>query len=697
MNNPPNLSSSKNNQANFNHDKWQNSASAINGTNALKITPSAFSTDVTTNASATTSANASATTSANANSVVNATHANTANIIEFYGPKSSAPLIAKLAMRAVERDEFTEKSPLAADSELKELESNPQIAQKNIIEAIKKVNSQELEQNRETLAHSRSEIICDRDHIEGQRIDVIGRKDLGLTEFRFKLRNPIEKITNLTSELDAAREKGIKEIITKSGAILSRDKIDYKGKSIEDGLDTSFTLCDASVFEKDGVKVFIADPASRRNCADDICAMENHNKFIRTALGLIKAEVPSNIEPELVEQSLRTILEEDLSIPSALSEVTRESEHNYKTARYKWQHVIDGELTPEQIAKADALEYEEVFPGYTTLVEKGKHKEYIEQYGDEARATHLLYSESFKSIYRVLTQGLMSTTERFSRGVIRSGMSSATDIDTGGADSVFTRITNSNHRKQIHGNLVVLKPEIFDRTDWYAYDSDNYGSTHEENFANRVTPEEAIAEVSNGEDIVCSNEQMFRTGIGANFIESIIVSPGNRNKYINWLKEKGMEKFDGRDIEDVIISRESFADKDDDFDDFDDTPDTPKQSYKDTIKAQMAEARKDINALIEGQKPYTSIDEIADLASTTDDFNKTFSNIINALIEQGKKEQLSNDIKNYIMGEMTQNELKTVALGAWPDGYLESDKQNILFLQNELGVDYKALYEESLH
>ena len=190
---------------------------------------------------------------------------------------------------------------------------------------------------------------------------------------------------------------------------------------------------------------------------------------------------------------------------------------------------------------------------------------------------------------------------------------------------------------------------------------------------------------------------MFRTGIGANFIESIIVSPGNRNKYINWLKEKGMEKFDGRDIEDVIISRESFADKDDDFDDFDDTPDTPKQSYKDTIKAQMAEARKDINALIEGQKPYTSIDEIADLASTTDDFNKTFSNIINALIEQGKKEQLSNDIKNYIMGEMTQNELKTVALGAWPDGYLESDKQNILFLQNELGVDYKALYEESLH
>lgn len=695
MNNPPNLSSPKNNQANFNHDKWQNSASATNGANALKITPSAFSADVTTNANAITSANASA--------VVNATHANTANIIEFYGPKSSAPLIAKLAMRAVERDEFTEKSPLAAGSDLKELELNPQIARKNIIEAIKKVNSQELEQNRETLAHPRSEIICDRDHIEGQRIDVISRKDLGLTEFRFKLRNPIEKITNLTSELDAAREKGIKEIITKSGAILSRDKIDYKGKSTADGLDTSFTLCDASVFEKDGVKVFIADPASRRNCTNDICAMENHNKFIRTALGLVKAEVPSNIEPELVEQSLRTILEEDLGIPSALGEVTRESEHNYKTARYKWQHVIDGELTPEQIAKADALEYEEVFPGYTTLVEKGKYKEYIEQYGDEARATHLLYSESFKSIYRVLTQGLMSTTERFSRGVIRSGMSSATDIDTGGADSVFTRITNSNHRKQIHGNLVVLKPEIFDRTDWYAYDSDNYGSTHEENFAKRVTPEEAIAEVSNGEDIACNNEQMFRTGIGANFIESIIVSPENRNKYINWLKENGMEKFDGRDIEDVIISREPFARKDDDFDDLDDfddsdgTSDTPKQSYKDTIKAQMAEARKDINALIEGQKPYTSIDEIADLASTTDDFNKTFSNIINALIEQGKKEQLSNDIKNYIMGEMTQNELKTVALGAWPDGYLESDKQNILFLQNELGVDYKALYEESLH
>ena len=661
---------------------------------------------------------------------VNNQQQNNINDIEFFGIKSPAPLfqkserkhtptnleslfraikgnIARLAIHTTERDSALfqkfSNSGLKARSET-EFESNlNESTQKNdFLEAIKKINDQEMEQNQEALIHPRAEIICDRDHIENQRIDVINRKDLNKTEFRFKLRTPTKEISTLNSELDGARKNDIEEITTKNGAILRRGKITYNGKSTADGYGVVSTLCDATVYEKNGIKVFIADPTSRDNYADDISVTENRSKLIRTALGLIKAEAPSDMSPELAKSRLREILEKDLGIPSALSKVSKEAEQNYKTARYKWQHAIEEDLTSEQIAKAKALEYEEVFPGYTTLVEKGIHKEYFKEGNEDIRATHLLYEDNFKSVYNILTHGLMSTTERFSRGIMRNGMSSNVDIDTGGADNVFTRITNSKHRKQIHGNLIIFKPELFDRTDWYAYGYDNYGSTYEENFSDRLSPKEAIAQISDDEDILCNNEQMFRTGIGANYIESIMVDPINRNKYIKWLKEKGIEEFDGRNIEEVIISRESFvsdsedADELDDHDDFDKDINTAKHAYEDSIKKQMKEAQNGIQSLINGEKPYTSIDEIADLASNTDDFNKAFENMITALIEQGKKEQLSSDIKEYIKDEMTMNELAAVANDKWPDGYLESDKQSILFLKNELGVDYKAIYEESL-
>ena len=71
-----------------------------------------------------------------------------------------------------------------------------------------------------------------------------------------------------------------------------------------------------------------------------------------------------------------------MGIPDALGEVSEDAEQEYKEARYKWQHVIPGELSPEQVERAERLEREEVFPGYSTLVEKGKHREYLEQYGD---------------------------------------------------------------------------------------------------------------------------------------------------------------------------------------------------------------------------------------------------------------------------------------------------------------------------
>lgn len=44
----------------------------------------------------------------------------------------------------------------------------------------------------------------------------------------------------------------------------------------------------------------------------------------------------------------------------------------------------------------------------------------------------------------------MSTTERYSRGCLRSGLSSIKDMIAGGADNVFTRITNKVRREAMN-------------------------------------------------------------------------------------------------------------------------------------------------------------------------------------------------------------------------------------------------------
>lgn len=434
-------------------------------------------------------------------------------------------------------------------------ESRERRPRRSISETIRMLSGQEMERTGETIVRPRTEIVCDHDHIEGQKIDVINKRDRGMMEFSFKLRAPTEVMAALVTKPEGEGEDAQAEITTPSGAVLRRGKITYEGASSDD----SYELCDASVFEKGGVKVFIADPSSRNGEKWDITIPYNNSRLVRTAMGLVKVEVPSGTDPETTEQILGEILEKDLGIPDALGEVPEEAEREYKMARYKWQHMITGDLTPEQMEQAEKLHREEVFPGYTTLVERGKHEEYLGKYGEDIRAIHHLWTGSAKSIYRILTQGLMCTTERYSRGVMKSGMSSTTDIDTGGADSVFTRIANEAERGKMNGAVVVFKPEVFDRTDWYSYNYDTYGSTDDEYFVDRLSPDTIFDNITNPNSYYSScNEQMFRTGIGAGFVESIEVGGSDsRDGIIAELRSMGLEEIDGKPIEEVVILRKT--------------------------------------------------------------------------------------------------------------------------------------------
>lgn len=547
----------------------------------------------------------------------------------------------------------------------------------------------EREHNREYLIRERHEIICDRDHIENQRVDVIENLENQTLEYRFKLREPLMEISELGQKLRTeSREKdGVAEL--KSGTSVHLGEISYHDLESK----REFRLCDALVFEKNGVKVSLADATARELGDGVISRKRNTSNLVRAAIGLVQMEVPKAMDDMAAQQTLDEIFRQDLGVEDALDDVSERAERDYRIARLKWQYKLE-DLDAEQLGRAEKLTRREVFPGYSTYVENGKHEEYLAKYGEDVRAVHMLNSMSVDSVYRVLTTGLMSTTERFSRGVVRNGISSVLDIDSGGADNVFTRIMNAEQRSKIQNHAVVLKPEIFDRTDWYAYNVDSYGSTNEAHFAGRLAPEEIFRRTMGDLDHYSTdNEQMFRTGIGVEYIEAIEVDELDRDELLEGLREKGLFEVNGRPIEEVIVAREFDEDDDDDWGDWGNF-EGAGESVEDFL-AQNLRKQERIEAIYNGEVKEVSLGELTALAESSEDFNDTFVSLSEAIMGQGGGVKLKADLETHLGQVLGVEDLANLASGKLPKDFAPNDLGVFLFAKNQLGVDFGKMYEEA--
>lgn len=547
----------------------------------------------------------------------------------------------------------------------------------------------EKERSQEYLIRERHEIICDRDHIENQRVDVVENLENQTLEYRFKLREPFTEISELGQKLRTeSREKdGVAEL--QSGTSVRLGEITYHDLETK----REFRLCDALVFEKNGIKVSLADPSARELGDGVISRKRNTSNLVRAAIGLVQMEVPKAIDETAAQQTMDEIFRQDLGVEDALGEVSETAERAYKIARLKWQYKLD-DLDAEQLERAEKLTRKEVFPGYSTFVESGKHNEYLAEYGEDTRAVHMLNSMSVDSVYRVLTTGLMSTTERFSRGVVRNGISSVLDIDSGGADNVFTRIMNAEQRGKIQNHAVVLKPEIFDRTDWYAYNVDSYGSTNEAHFAGRLAPEEIFRRTMGDlEHYSADNEQMFRTGIGVEYIEAIEVDELDRDELIEGLREKGLFEVNGRPIEEVIVAREFDEDDDDDWGDWGNF-EGAGESVEDFLAENLRKQER-IEAIYNGEVKEVSLGELTALAESSEDFNDTFVSLAEAIMGQGGGAKLRADLETHLGQVLGVEDLANLASGKLPKDFAPNDIGMFLFAKNQLGVDFDKMYMEA--
>ena len=439
-----------------------------------------------------------------------------------------------------------------------------------VANAIKMVTQQEIRNHAGVFSNPRTEVFCGGDSIEDHRIDVIGRKVLNRVELKLKLRCDWDEVLSFFS---SAINQGT---IMRSGATLKRGAIIYeqeaaspKHEQLHENVNSNplssrrspivrkspllflfgkKQICDAYILEKNNIRICIADPKSLHGRPLDDGAS------ILSAKGLVKIEAPFDADPEVIQKTLSEVLQNDLEINNPLGEVSENTEKDYKRIRYGWQHVIKS-LTLEQSKCADNMKYKEVFPGYSTFVEEDKHEEYLKKYGMDLRAVHQLGAINAKSIYELLTKGLMCTTERLFRGIFVEGMSSSLDIETGGADSVFTRVTNEKQRREIKGAIVILKPEVFNRTDWYSYTDDHCGCTAAEIMATRLSPDDLFSAVLNSKIRKSNNEQMFRTGIGAEYIEAIEIAPALYHGLVQELKLMGLSTVGERPIETIVRRR----------------------------------------------------------------------------------------------------------------------------------------------
>lgn len=253
---------------------------------------------------------------------------------------------------------------------------------------------------------------------------------------------------------------------------------------------------------------------------------------------------------------------------------TAEAEDIFKKSRLLWQNApgrmseLNG-LTGKDLAdKIDAMIAEEglekrvknvamqtVFDGYQTAVETGIDKEY-----HKAGLRYVWAGVSSEDSVVAILQGpgFMATNTRCRYGLDMGGASPADDMESGSSGSVFTRIgvqmkkgpqPRFDNCFMGRGYRIIVDPKVMERTDWYAYDYDNYGRISD--LESRSSPIEFIKAMAT--KYRGGNEIMFRQGIPKEQFTGIICpSDTMRTRLLDKLKNEGITEINGVPIRDFV-------------------------------------------------------------------------------------------------------------------------------------------------
>jgi len=139
--------------------------------------------------------------------------------------------------------------------------------------------------------------------------------------------------------------------------------------------------------------------------------------------------------------------------------------------------------------------------------------------------------------------GLLSTTVRWSEGIPTSGQSSSRDIETGGADYVFTtpKSNTDSENSSLLPGLWFDAERTFQRLDFWANKGDQFGK--------RVGKSPIDQAVPGGYEV------MFKGRLSFDDAAVLMVKDEDmRTRVITKLRQKGITQLGGRPLEAVVMT-----------------------------------------------------------------------------------------------------------------------------------------------
>ena len=207
--------------------------------------------------------------------------------------------------------------------------------------------------------------------------------------------------------------------------------------------------------------------------------------------------------------------------------------------------------------RVDAVEMRKVCDGYATYYDPEQAK-ILKKAGADYVWCGVRRADSVVSI--IQSGGLRSTNRRCLSGIRLTGASPSDDMETGGADNVFTRIGVKNvHSKVRYDNcylgeryrLIIDEAEL-GRTDWYAYTKDSFGTTRPDKMRARLDSAGFVKSQKEGYYGI-GNEIMFRQGIPSSSIIKIrCPNTDAREELLQEFRDRGIKTINGTPIEDFI-------------------------------------------------------------------------------------------------------------------------------------------------
>jgi len=290
--------------------------------------------------------------------------------------------------------------------------------------------------------------------------------------------------------------------------------------------------------------------------------------------GYFRMRTPVTADGAADARNMKNMLQK-LELDDLLLNPDAETETILKKTRLVWQNApnrikeLDG-LTPEQIpTKLDMIMRQEginpkrinnmkmvkVFDGYQTYVEEGI-KDTYEKAGLKYVWTGLPDGDDVVKI--IQSPGLLSNNNRFKAGMKRTGASPVEDFRTGGSDNVFTRIGVKNKNNPRFDDCyrgdryrILIDPKELERTDWYAYEGDSFGTSEASELAGRPSPVDFIKNMATS--YRSGNEIMFRHGIAKeSFIGISCQSNSLRAELLEKFKRANITAVNGIPIKDFV-------------------------------------------------------------------------------------------------------------------------------------------------